>query len=65
MMNSYFINYVLVGLLINFIFEVILKKEDRIEYTILQRMYLVFTWPISLIVFIYEFIRVLMYGKDD
>ena len=65
MMNSYFINYVLVGLLINFICEVILKKEDRIEYTILQRMYLVFTWPISLIVFIYEFIRVLMYGKDD
>lgn len=65
MMNSYFINYVLVGLLVNFIFEVILKKEDRIEYTILQRMYLVFTWPISLTVFIYEFIRVLMYGKDD
>ncbi len=64
-MNSYFINYVLVGLLVNFIFEVILKKEDRIEYTILQRMYLVFTWPISLTVFIYEFIRVLMYGKDD
>ena len=64
-MTSYFINYVLVGLLVNFIFEVILKKEDRIEYTILQRMYLVFTWPISLTVFIYEFIRVLMYGKDD
>ncbi len=55
----------IVGIVVNLIFEFIPKKEDRIILTPGQRLYLIFTWPLSLIVFIYEFIRVLMYGKDD
>lgn len=64
MMNN-ILNYIIVGIVLNLIFEFIPKKEDRVILTPRQRIYLVFTWPISLIVFIYEFIRVLMYGKDD
>lgn len=59
------INYLVIGVLVNLIFEVIPKKEDRIEFTLGQRIYLIFSWPISLIVFVYEFIRVMIYGKDD
>jgi hypothetical protein len=59
------LNYMIVGMVVNLIFEFIPKKEDRIILTPKQRIYLIFTWPLSLIVFIYEFIRVLMYGKDD
>jgi hypothetical protein len=59
------LNYMIVGMVVNLIFEFIPKREDRIILTLKQRVYLIFTWPLSLIVFIYEFIRVLMYGKDD
>jgi hypothetical protein len=59
------LNYMIVGIVVNLIFEFIPKREDRIILTLKQRVYLIFTWPLSLIVFIYEFIRVLMYGKDD
>lgn len=59
------LNYMIVGIVVNLIFEFIPKREDRIIFTLKQRVYLIFTWPLSLIVFIYEFIRVLMYGKDD
>ena len=59
------INYLVIGVLVNLIFEIIPKKEDRIEFTLGQRIYLIFSWPISLIVFVYEFIRVMIYGKDD
>ena len=64
-MIDYILNYMIVGIIVNLIFEFIPKKEDRIILTPGQRLYLIFTWPLSLIVFIYEFIRVLMYGKDD
>ena len=59
------INYLILGLLVNFIFEIIPKKEDRLEFTLGERIYLILTWPISLTVFIYEFIRIMIYGKDD
>lgn len=65
MMIDYILNYMVVGIIVNLTFEFIPKKEDRIILTPGQRIYLIFTWPLSLIVFIYEFIRVLMYGKDD
>eukprot|EP01052_Picozoa_sp_SAG31_P050378 SAG31_NODE_11466_length_1027_cov_1.053879_3_plen_66_part_00 len=65
MMIDYILNYMVVGIIVNLTFEFIPKKEDRIILTPIQRIYLIFTWPLSLIVFIYEFIRVLMYGKDD
>jgi hypothetical protein len=65
MMIDYILNYMVVGIIVNLTFEFIPKKEDRIVLTPGQRIYLIFTWPLSLIVFIYEFIRVLMYGKDD
>jgi hypothetical protein len=64
-MIDYILNYMIVGIIVNLTFEFIPKKEDRIILTPGQRLYLIFTWPLSLIVFIYEFIRVLMYGKDD
>ncbi len=64
-MIDYILNYMVVGIIVNLTFEFIPKKEDRIILTPGQRIYLIFTWPLSLIVFIYEFIRVLMYGKDD
>lgn len=64
-MIDYILNYMIVGIIVNLIFEFIPKKEDRIILTPGQRLYLIFIWPLSLIVFIYEFIRVLMYGKDD
>ena len=64
-MIDYILNYMIVGIIVNLIFEFIPKKEDRIILTPGQRLYLIFTWPLSLIVFIYEFIRVLMYGNDD
>ena len=51
--------------MVNFIFEIIPKKEDRLEFTLGERIYLILTWPISLIVFVYEFIRVMIYGNDD
>ena len=51
MMNN-ILNYIIVGIVLNLIFEFIPKKEDRVILTPRQRIYLVFTWPISLIVFI-------------
>lgn len=62
---DYILNYMVVGIIVSLTFEFIPKKEDRIAFTPGQRLYLIFSWPISLIVFVYEFIRVMIYGNDD
>ena len=62
---DYILNYMVVGIIVSLTFEFIPKKEDRITFTPGQRLYLIFSWPFSLFVFVYEFIRIMIYVNDD
>ena len=59
-------NYIVIGLAVNFIFEVISKKQmPNQQFTILERIWLLITWPYTLMIFVFEIIRIMIYGRDE
>ena len=59
------IHYILIGIAVNFVFDWLGGKYRDREWTIGERLYLLLTWPFTLIIFIMEFISILIYGRRD
>jgi len=63
-MLNYILTYLFIGVIFNFLFDLIINyiESEEHRFTMMERVMTTLLWPIALIVFVFNFIKTLI-GK--